>query len=196
MKARHNQKVGATNSTLILSALTSACLLLFAPTLRAQLSLTPAQAAALTPAPPSVMANCHAWYSLSFPEDPCLPANPHPGLPAYLLPDGFSCLLDDTSILYPPRGAYIDPVAAARSFLAQEYLDAQRQASLNSLSDGPPPLPDPTNAPPSYTPPPPELLAPGSFPTNNGAYYLLTETNGAPYAYDMCPGVDVWLLYD
>jgi hypothetical protein len=70
----------------------------------------------------------------------------------------------------------------------------QRLASPMLNEADSPGIPDPTNSPPQYTPDPPVLLDPGSFPTN-GNFFMLVETNWPPFPNLPCPG-DVFALSD
>ena len=58
-----------------------------------------------------------------------------------------------------------------------------------------PEIPDLTNSPPQNNPSPPQLLPPGSVPTN-GTFWLMVESNCPPLPRDLCPGCDVYALSD
>jgi alpha-tubulin suppressor-like RCC1 family protein len=161
-------------------------------TLRAQPRLTEAQAAALRATPPSLIPKVGEFYRLSNPGAP-EPTDPFPGLPVFLLPDGRSWLVDDSSLPPPPPP---DRVAAARSFLTQASLASQQRLATPMLSDdGVPGLPDPTNSPPPVDPIPPVLLSPGTAPTN-GTFWFLVESNAPPLFFNPCTYCDVYALSD
>src|ERR1035441_8073986 len=160
--------------------------------LRAQPRLTEAQAAALQPTPLSLIPKVGEFYRLSNPAAP-EPTDPFPGLPVFLLPDGKTWLVDDSSVPPPPPP---DRVSAARSFLTQANLaNQQRLLSAMLNDDGVPGLPDPTNSPPPVDPIPPVLLAPGTAPTN-GTFWFLVESNSPPLFFNPCTNCDVYSLSD
>ena len=115
-------------------------------------------------------------------------------MPVYRLPDG-SWLVDDSTV--PPRSpGPVNAPAAARSFLTQASLASQQRLASPMLNEAAVPgIPDPTNSPPQDSPAPPQLLDPGSVPTN-GTFWLLAETNWPPIANNPCPGCDVYALSD
>ena len=156
--------------------------------------LTEAQAATLRPTPPSLVPRSGTFWSVSYPSTPPMPFDLYPALPAYRLPDG-SWLVDDSSVPLPPSPAISAP-AAARSLLSQPSLDRQQRLALSLLNaaagSG---IPDPTNSPPQGNPNPPQLLPPGSVPTN-GTFWFLAETNWPPMPFNPCPGCDVYALSD
>src|ERR1035441_2827330 len=159
--------------------------------LRAQPRLTEAQAAALQPTPPSLIPKVGEFYRLSNPAAP-EPTDPFPGLPVFLLPDGRSWLVDDSSL---PPAPPTDRVAAARNFLTQASLASQQRLASPMLSDdGVPGLPDPTNSPPTVDPIRPVLLAPGSV--TNGTFWFLVESNSPPLFFNPCTNCDVYGLSD
>jgi hypothetical protein len=115
-------------------------------------------------------------------------------LPVYRLPDG-TWLVDDSTVQFPPP-VPVDATAAARSFLTQANLASQRRLASPMLDEPVAPGgPDPTNSPPQDPPSPPQLIDPGSVPTN-GTFFFLVETNWPPLFYDPCPGYDVYALSD
>ena len=156
--------------------------------LRGQPQLTAAQAAALQPTPPSLVPRTGTFWSVSRPDYPPFPFDPYPDLPVYLLPDG-SYLVDDSSVQFPPPGP-VDAAAAARSFLTQASLASQQRLANDDSFPG---MPGDTNAPPQNTPP--QLLDPGSVPTN-GTFWFLVRSNYPALPYDPCTNCDVYLLSD
>src|SRR5262249_5875337 len=125
------------------------------------------------------------FYSVSRPYDPPLPFDEYPNLPAYLLPNGI-WVVDDSSIPVPPP-LPPDVPAAARDFVAQNQSLAQERllGRMFSMEAG-----DSEDDP--YAP---QLLEPGSAPTN-GTFWLLVETNWPALPYNPCTSCDIYSLSD
>jgi hypothetical protein len=152
--------------------------------------------ATIQPTPPADIGAFGNFYSATFPENPSTPFSLFPTLPTYQIGQN-TWLVDDTSVTFLPPSLAANPAAAARSFVAQNRLAMQRnllqrmfsQANTSSEFD----LPD---WPPPTSPSPPQLLAPGSYPTN-GTFWMLLETNWPPFpTYPCGPSNDVYLLND
>jgi alpha-tubulin suppressor-like RCC1 family protein len=162
--------------------------------LRAQPRLTDAQILALRVTPPSLIPQSGNFWSVSRPDFPPYPNDPFPDLPVYLLPDG-TYLFDDSTVVYPFTGPFTYPTAA-RSLLIQSSVASQQRLASPMLNETDiPSIPDPTNSPPAYTNGPPQLLAPGTAPTN-GTFWMLVETNWPSFPFNPCPDCDVYALSD